>query len=589
MMKHRVIRVTWYERLKEWKIYLVVFVLFFVPRTTDYVWASFEDSPVGGRGVGVDGAMTATADDVYALYYNPAGTAFLTKSELGMQLGQLYGGLTDGSNLSQSYLGYVYPFRGEAIGFSYNALNLTDLYKEETFGLSYAWKIADNFSLGVTGKNYRKTVGSDFNTQNAELNGVTQIGVSDPVFLNGHVADAWGGDMSALYLLENGWKTGFMIRNVNEANMALGSGDNDPVPRSWNWGVARSWNNHTVMLDLSDERFTQMQTVVHAGVETWVMGGRFGLRAGGGYGEGDYEQITAGFSYRMSFLQFDYGFMIPFGTIDGTTGTQQLSLTFRFGLPPAKPLLQPVYEESRNMDLNDLLGDSVDFSTNSLRSGSRTVSGELTVTPAYVSLKTDDVQPFKAHFTGFPDDQLAWNLTPELGSISQNGRYQAPAKILFPQDVWVTAKSATHHLNYERAVVHLLPSTNGPVTFHLSMGWDTGESTIKLEYLPDIEKLAQVMRQYPQVNAVIKGYTDDEGSVQTNRRLSEKRAEAVRIALVRGFGIDPTRVIAQQFSATNEEVVDPTAENRRINRWVEAELTVPNVPLATVPDSDVNP
>jgi len=51
--------------------------------------------------------------------------------------------------------------QGEAVGVSYNALNLAGLYKEETFGLSYARKMSEDFSLGVTGKHYRKSVGHD--------------------------------------------------------------------------------------------------------------------------------------------------------------------------------------------------------------------------------------------------------------------------------------------------------------------------------------------------------------------------------------------------------------------------------------------
>jgi OOP family OmpA-OmpF porin len=127
------------------------------------------------------------------------------------------------------------------------------------------------------------------------------------------------------------------------------------------------------------------------------------------------------------------------------------------------------------------------------------------------------------------------------------------------------------------------------VTFHLNLGWDTGESAVQVADIPGIEKLAQIMRQYPQVSAVIKGYPDDRGSAQANQRLSEKRAEAVREALVRGFGIAPNRVIVQKFNGVRPAASDPTAEDRRINRWVEAVLIAPDTPATTVSDSDVNP
>jgi len=156
------------------------------------------------------------------------------------------------------------------------------------------------------------------------------MGVSDPVFLNGHVADAWGGDLSAFYRAGGGWKTGFMIRNVNEANMALGSEDRDPVPRSWNWASRESgitmpscWRQRASASHRWKRACTRERNL--------VMGGRVGMRAGGGYGERDYRRVTAGLSYRMSLLQLDYGFMVPFDTVQGTLGTQQLSLILRFG------------------------------------------------------------------------------------------------------------------------------------------------------------------------------------------------------------------------------------------------------------------
>jgi outer membrane protein OmpA-like peptidoglycan-associated protein len=553
-------------------------------------WAAFESSPVGGRGAGVDGAMTAMADDVFALYDNPAGTVFLSKPELGTYLGRLYGGLTDNSNLSRSFLGYVHPFHGEAVGVSYNALNLTDLYKEETFGVSYAWKMGENFSLGVTGKRYRKSVGHDFNTENAELHGVAQLGVSDPVFLNGHAADAWGGDASAFYRLGNGWRTGFMIRNVNEANVALGSGDRDPVPRSWNWGLARQWNNHAVMLDATRERFTQMETRLHAGMETWVMGNHVGMRAGGGVGERDYRRVTAGFSYRLSLLQLDYGFMIPLGSIEGTMGTQQLSLILRLGTAPVnKPLLHPANDRETMLNLNDLLSYPVEFTSSTVKRAAQPESGEIIVSPAYVSLNPGQSQQFKTHVIGAPDGRVLWSLMPALGALSQSGIYQAPPEVLFPQDIWITARSEDNLMHYERAVVHLEPSTVGPVTVILTAAWGTGESDIRPANDSEIEKVAEIMRQYPPASALIKGYSDDRGSVEDKQRLSEKRAEAVRAQLIERFGIEPHRVIAQRYSASRPLASDPTAEDRRIDRQIEAVLSAPALPLAGVPDSDTNP
>ena len=45
------------------------------------VWADFNDIGLGARPIGMSNAFTAVADDVYAIYYNPAGLAFLNRAQ----------------------------------------------------------------------------------------------------------------------------------------------------------------------------------------------------------------------------------------------------------------------------------------------------------------------------------------------------------------------------------------------------------------------------------------------------------------------------------------------------------------------------
>jgi outer membrane protein OmpA-like peptidoglycan-associated protein len=62
--------------------------------------------------------------------------------------------------------------------------------------------------------------------------------------------------------------------------------------------------------------------------------------------------------------------------------------------------------------------------------------------------------------------------------------------------------------------------------------FDTGAATLKPGALATMERLAQFMRDYPERSIRIEGHTDAVGSDETNQALSERRAEAVRDALV---------------------------------------------------------
>lgn len=65
---------------------------------------------------------------------------------------------------------------------------------------------------------------------------------------------------------------------------------------------------------------------------------------------------------------------------------------------------------------------------------------------------------------------------------------------------------------------------------------------------------------------IVAGHTDAVGSDEANRRLSKRRADAVRNYLVEAYGIDRARLIALGFGETmprNSEV-ESAAENRRV-------------------------
>jgi OOP family OmpA-OmpF porin len=83
--------------------------------------------------------------------------------------------------------------------------------------------------------------------------------------------------------------------------------------------------------------------------------------------------------------------------------------------------------------------------------------------------------------------------------------------------------------------------------------------------------LAEYLGTHPQINALIKGHTDDVGDAQANLKLSQERAETVRQVLI-NFGVEPSRVEASGFGESQPKTRDQTIEARAINRRVEVEL-----------------
>jgi outer membrane protein OmpA-like peptidoglycan-associated protein len=85
----------------------------------------------------------------------------------------------------------------------------------------------------------------------------------------------------------------------------------------------------------------------------------------------------------------------------------------------------------------------------------------------------------------------------------------------------------------------------------------------------NVKKLADFLKEYPQHKVLIEGYTDSTGSDSLNQDLSERRAEAVRRALVDDAGISSNRVSTRGYGKEFPVASNDTATSRQLNRRVE--------------------
>jgi outer membrane protein OmpA-like peptidoglycan-associated protein len=84
-----------------------------------------------------------------------------------------------------------------------------------------------------------------------------------------------------------------------------------------------------------------------------------------------------------------------------------------------------------------------------------------------------------------------------------------------------------------------------------------------------LQKAAEDLKQLPKGHVVeIAGYTDNTGDQALNGALSQKRAEAVRQALIK-FGADPEMLIAKGYGSADPVASNDTPEGRQRNRRIE--------------------
>ncbi len=115
------------------------------------------------------------------------------------------------------------------------------------------------------------------------------------------------------------------------------------------------------------------------------------------------------------------------------------------------------------------------------------------------------------------------------------------------------------------------------VSIGLNVNFVTGKADIEGDASAEIAKVAKFMKQYPDTKVTIEGYTDNVGVAASNKKLSQKRADAVKAALVAG-GVDAARLNSVGFGPENPVADNKTdegrAKNRRVMAHAKAEIQV---------------
>ena len=100
----------------------------------------------------------------------------------------------------------------------------------------------------------------------------------------------------------------------------------------------------------------------------------------------------------------------------------------------------------------------------------------------------------------------------------------------------------------------------------VTFGFDSSE--IQPEFEPTLSKLAGVLAEYKETIAHIIGYTDNDGSSEYNRLLSQKRAESIAKYFA-SHDVDASRIKIYGLGDKQPRASNETEEGRSLNRRVE--------------------
>lgn len=287
--------------------------------------AQFLKLGAGSRAAGMAESYSAIADDVYALYYNPAALTNLTQSELAASHAEHFEGI------NYEFAGYAYPFeRGprssrHVLGAAIYNLSISDLERRiedttapvGTFGagdyaynISYANRWSQRLSWGATGKVIHQTIDS-------------------------FSSNAFAVDGGLLYRPRPDAKRPYALSLVmrNFGTRPTFAGVSDPLPLAFVMGAGMEPWPERVRVNLDLVKYRDTSTFFALGGEYLHPFGpelSAALRAGlttHRLSNDGFNEISLGAGLRLSRASFDFAW-VPFGALGNTF---RYSLTLRFG------------------------------------------------------------------------------------------------------------------------------------------------------------------------------------------------------------------------------------------------------------------
>jgi hypothetical protein len=291
------------------KIFYKVLITIFI--TTIYLYPFFEDIGMGARQTSMGNTFVAVCDDVYSVYYNPAGLGKPLVGSVSFMYAQLWPSIA-GEGLNDMFAGFSSVLRNNiGIGITWQSRVLQNVVNDDTISVGLGKQIKENLLLGVVVK-YLK-----FELVSEEIKSI-------PELKNNSQKTAVGLDLGVLLRLTQ-MDVGVSLKNVNSPD--VGIFESAPLPMVIKLGVSKKFEKIMVAADVSNSNNV---TEFSAGGELYISE-KITLRCGGLTSNAEYLKLSVGAGLQINKLQLDYSYMIQIiGGTETDTGTHRVGLSLRF-------------------------------------------------------------------------------------------------------------------------------------------------------------------------------------------------------------------------------------------------------------------
>lgn len=266
----------------------LAFIIFFSIRNGN---AQFENTDLGARAVGLNGAFTSLSDNSLAIFYNPSGLGQIKYRDFSVFYSPAPFGLTE---LSTAALTFAEPLKYGTIGAGLRTYGF-DLYKETCILLSY-------------GNSYKNRIfyGANFNFYHLNIQ-------------NYGSASSFGIDIGAMAYINKYLRWGFFGKNITGSTIGESK---EKIAQVYRTGLNYKPLDEVNLL-LEVEKDVKYPVSIRAGFEYYLLD-FVDLRAGVG---SEPTSFAGGIGFNYNIFQLDYALYKS----QDLSITHQGSLTVNFG------------------------------------------------------------------------------------------------------------------------------------------------------------------------------------------------------------------------------------------------------------------
>jgi outer membrane protein OmpA-like peptidoglycan-associated protein len=119
-----------------------------------------------------------------------------------------------------------------------------------------------------------------------------------------------------------------------------------------------------------------------------------------------------------------------------------------------------------------------------------------------------------------------------------------------------------------RRDLYLTPIEVGAIIRLNNLFFDFAKADLRTESYPELNRAMNFLNDNPGIAIEVAGHTDNVGSDDANRKLSDDRARAVKEYLI-AQGVQPERIVSKGYGESKPVATNNTDEGRQLNRRVD--------------------